>query len=507
MQSRLKEDDPLTGAVLLPTRVVVVEGDRDRASQMSDLIGRIGEGWEVTGVASAGECLSLLQRTTFGVAVVSQELPDMEGLEFVEELRRRGWSMGTVLVTTRGSEELAASALSLGVAGYVRTGPGFADKLVHELARVAVEQRRRLQEFSDSMRLQVQLAQRAQRGLLDCFAAPIVHDIKNPLSYIIGGGQLLHQKPDPDVRELAQFVLNGAQKIRGLVDRLIQFARQEMEERVPLDLGAFLSRLVASESVGLNQRNVRLVMNVPTGPVRVRAAPGGLEQVFLNLIGNAGEMLVRYRCGGTIQVDLSARAHHAIVRISDDGPGIPAAVLPRLFRPFATDGKGGGTGLGLSIAAGTVWEHGGQVSAANLPEGGAEFTVRLPLEQQGPRAVILEDEKAMRELEVDLLEELGIRSEVHADPASILESLPDAHWDLFLLDIRTPGQGGTRVLQEIILRRPDLLSRVIVVSGALSDRTLRDILASHPIPCLPKPFSVDEFYDVVRLALRVGQSV
>jgi two-component system NtrC family sensor kinase len=109
----------------------------------------------------------------------------------------------------------------------------------------------------------------------------------------------------------------------------------------------------------------------------VPCLPSEINQVFMNLLLNAAQAIPEH---GTIRIVTEVVGDHACVRIIDSGPGIPDDALPHLFEPFfTTKAPGKGTGLGLSISHGIVARHGGRIEAANLPGGGACFSVCLPL--------------------------------------------------------------------------------------------------------------------------------
>jgi signal transduction histidine kinase len=489
----------------LPQRVLLVEDDDLQARMMATAIEALGPWWEVIRVSTAGRCLELLETKTFAAVVVDLVLPDISGLDLLRRIRDRGWVVATILVTAHGSEEIAVEALRLRVSDYVKKDEDYLEVLREAVARTVTSHRERIHQLSGHSRMRVELAARAHRGFLDSFAAPIVHDIKNPLTKIGLAAELVTRvSGDPEELERATSrILAGVDTIDRLVDRLLGFARQDVEEHVQLDLVEFLDRLVRGEADPLRLQNIRLIAELPRDPVRVRGAPGALQQVFLNLIANSAESLASTRGCGAVCVALRAGSEEAVACVSDDGPGIAAEAMPRLFDPFASFGKGSrGTGLGLAIVASTLREHGGRIEAANIPEGGARFTVTLPLEQHRPMALLLEDEVYVQQLMQSQLENLGIRCEIHDDGSRILPRLADRRWDLVILDLKTPGVGGVEILQHIADRHPDLVHRTMVVSGGLEDRALQDILAVIPVPCLPKPYSVHEFNDVVRFLLR-----
>jgi signal transduction histidine kinase len=137
---------------------------------------------------------------------------------------------------------------------------------------------------------------------------------------------------------------------------------------------------------------VRLECDLPAEPVPLEADAGQPRQVVLNLVLNALDAVPE---GGVVSLQVRRRASGAgggwlILRVADTGPGLPAGLGARVFEPFVST-KETGLGLGLSVCKRIVKAHGGEITAANRPEGGAVFTVRLPLPpapaaQEAPRA-------------------------------------------------------------------------------------------------------------------------
>ncbi|MBI4861648.1 MAG: response regulator [Candidatus Riflebacteria bacterium] len=493
------EEGALTG------RVLIVEADAAQASRIVTVLTSLGEGWTSVRVPTAQECLHLLDWTTFSVALIDFILPDQNGLELIREIRRRGYVLAAILMTAHGNEATAIEALRLGVADYIKKDEGFFRYLPAAVARVVACHRQQLMKVSTHSRLRLQLSQRAHRGLLDSFAAPIVHDIKSPLACIAMVTSAMApagDAPAMPVPDAVPIIRRSVDRIERLVDRLLKFARQEVEDRTSVDLAQVLPTLADAETESLKLQNIRVVRDICPGPVMVRVAAKALDQVFLNLLANAAEALVVASGGGVVTIGLSQDRGSAVATVSDNGPGIPADALPNLFKSFSSFGKAKGTGLGLSISAGIVREHGGHMQAENLPSGGARFTVVLPLEAQGPVALVLEDEPHVRDLIAAQLEFLGVRADMFDDGSVLLPVLATGKWDLVILDVRTPDINGIEVFKQIVARRPELVARTMVVSGSIADEDLQTLLADHPIPCLPKPYSQDQFNDMVRLLLR-----
>jgi signal transduction histidine kinase len=489
----------------LPGRVVVVEDDEVTRKLLVRSIQELGPGWIAHGVGDADACLELLTHTTFSLALVDYILPaGKTGLDLIAKIRGRGHVLATVLITGHGSEDVAAKALRLGVSDYVTKSDGYLKDIPFLVSRIVAQHRKNLRKLSEHSRLRTELAARTHRSLLDSFAAPIVHDIKNPLSVVKTAAEVIHLRAGDNnaVKELAPMIGRSVGRIQELLDQLLKFASQEREERTSVDLAELLMELTFAEAEPLRLHNIQLVRVMLADHVNVRAAKKGLEQVFHNLIANAAEALQKNHGGGIIHVGLRQEGESAVVTISDNGPGIPPEIFPRLFQPYSTHGKARGTGLGLSISAGVVREHGGDISAENVPSSGARFVVRLPLERHGPTAAVLEDEAHMQELISAQLGSMGIRCELLPDGQELLNRLPAARWDILVMDVRTPKVSGVDALRQIAAHRPDLLPRTMILSGSIADRDVQEVLGEVNVPCLPKPYSMVELSDMIRFLLR-----
>ncbi|MCA9660586.1 MAG: PAS domain S-box protein, partial [Myxococcales bacterium] len=213
-------------------------------------------------------------------------------------------------------------------------------------------------------------------GLL---AAGIAHEINNPLSGVVGYSRLLLDKPlDPWVRERVTKIAQSGERCRKIVEGVLLFSRQqEGGKRRPVDLAELVDRVIGIGEYQWRMHNVRIVRTYPEVPVIVEADTDQLEQVLLNLLSNAVDAMPR---GGTISIELRRGADGgARLAVRDQGHGIPAEILSRIFDPFfSTKEIGKGTGLGLAISYGIIKEHGGDILVDSAPAQGTTFTVLLP---------------------------------------------------------------------------------------------------------------------------------
>jgi signal transduction histidine kinase len=245
---------------------------------------------------------------------------------------------------------------------------------------------------------QTQLVHREKMASLGVLVAGVAHEINNPVSFIVGGLEPLRDAV-ADLRELAgthpesvlaptvdrasravEAIARGATRTAEVVKDLRTFSRLGDSRTRPIDLHEGLDVTLRLLQPRLLDR-ITVIREYGVLP-QVQGTPDELNHVWMNLLANACDAISER---GTIHVRTAVDGDFVRVRIADDGTGIPSDAVSRIFDPFfTTKGQGEGTGLGLSIAHGIVGRHGGHIEVENMPGGGCQFTVVLPIRQRGP---------------------------------------------------------------------------------------------------------------------------
>jgi PAS domain S-box-containing protein len=233
--------------------------------------------------------------------------------------------------------------------------------------------------------LRNRLGQSEKLAALGQFVAGIAHELNNPLQGVLGHLELLRTTGafPKALRKDMQLIYREADRAAKIVRNLLVFAGSGRLVRRRTSINAALSRVLALRAPALRAAGIDVVRDHEEGLPRVKADPLLIQQALLNIVLNAEQAV-----GGGGRIE----SHTALVeddgrpqvevRIRDTGSGIPPEAMPRLFEPFYTTKEvGQGTGLGLAITYGIIQEHGGQIAASNHPDGGAVFTVRLPVER------------------------------------------------------------------------------------------------------------------------------
>jgi signal transduction histidine kinase len=222
----------------------------------------------------------------------------------------------------------------------------------------------------------------------DEFLAMLGHELRNPLATLNNGIYLLsHQTPEaPAAPKITAMLERQVRRMTRLVDDLLDVSRiihgHLHVQRERIDLRDVVSNAIEAVQPDIKQRDHRLTTTLPEGPVWLHADAGRLEQVFVNLLGNAAKYT---DTGGELAIWMQVRDDQVSVRVRDSGIGIAPEILPQVFDFFrqadaAAPRCRSGLGIGLALARNLVESHGGSVTAASDGLGqGSEFTVQLPL--------------------------------------------------------------------------------------------------------------------------------
>lgn len=282
-----------------------------------------------------------------------------------------GWSVEEV-ITVMVLSALGALAMTLSAMG---------TRSLESLEREAETQHGQALRVSESRR-----AQAERLAIVGRLASGVAHEINNPLAFVkanvnaLRGPLLFGEDPfEPaELKEILDDTTQGIDRICQIVADLKGFAREDSGIVEPVSLHDSVAGALRLAMVRL-PREVDVVIDVPESLPSVRASQRKLSQVLLNLLVNAGDALEERRTLKPRVVIAAVRNAETItLNLTDNGPGIPPAVMVRLFEPFfTTKPPGKGTGLGLALSREYVEAFGGTLSVQNAPEGGAQFSITM----------------------------------------------------------------------------------------------------------------------------------
>ncbi len=360
--------------------LLVVEDDPELRAY---LVRNLATEYQIDVAADGVAGLEAARRRTPTLIVSDIMMPRMTGTRMVELMAEDVALMHipVIMLTARAGEEAVVEGLSLGAVDYVIKP----FKMVELRARIAAHIRAR--------QVEKQLDERETRlAAIGQMTGHIAHDLKGPLTAIVGHTELARElaASSADAAILVEdlnAVERAASRAVSMIEEVVDYVREGSlpAQAEPTALGDFVESIAVDLRATLEQLGIRLHVVAPHAPGPVQRVDRiRMRRVVENLVGNAREAITEheYILPGTfrnIWISTEQVGHTVVLRVADDGPGIPEDMLGRLFTPFFTAGKSKGTGLGLSIVRNLVAIHGGTVVAEeDPPEGGAAFRIELP---------------------------------------------------------------------------------------------------------------------------------
>jgi len=227
---------------------------------------------------------------------------------------------------------------------------------------------------------QLALVQSEKMAAVGTLSAGLAHEVKNPLSAVLGYAQLSKRKLDqPDViRKHLDTIESETRRCNEIIGNLMQFSRQEKGEFTDVTINAVVEKSVGIVDHQLGLNNVHVNIELASGIPEIIGNPNQLQQVLMNLAINAQQAMAPD--GGTVNIATYCDDDYVCISVSDTGPGISEELAEKIFEPFyTTKAAGEGTGLGLSVTYGIIKDHNGDIRVERAENGGARFIIELPL--------------------------------------------------------------------------------------------------------------------------------
>jgi signal transduction histidine kinase len=400
------------------------------------------------------------------------------------------------------------------------------EDLVRMNGRLA-EAQRIVEEYAHNLEAKVrertdQLLQTEKLAAMGSLLAGVAHELNNPLAVVLGRADLLAQQlAGSPLQSRAELIAEAAERCARIVRNFLALARQRSPERQAVQLNQIIQEAVELVAYPLRVDDVEVRLELaPSLPV-LWADPHQLHQVLVNLITNAHQAM--RQAPPPRRLTLATRAESAagrvVLRVADTGPGIPAEVRPRIFEPFfTTKPPAQGTGLGLSICQGIIEGHGGSIRVESPPGEGAVFVIELPVEappvaERAGRAaealpsvrrrtiLVVDDEPEIAAVLAEMLSTDGHEVETAGNGRIALARLRERTYDLILSDLRMPELDGAGLYRELERERPELLSRLIFLTGDELGGETTAFLQRTGAQALAKPVHADDVRRVVQRVL------
>lgn len=228
---------------------------------------------------------------------------------------------------------------------------------------------------------QLALVQSEKMAAVGTLSAGLAHEVKNPLSAVLGYAQLSKRKLEqPEiVRKHLETIENETRRCNEIISNLMQFSRAEKGEFTDVSVNEVIEKSIGIVDHQLGLNNVHVNMTLAPDIPEIIGNRNQLQQVLMNLAINAQQAMAPD--GGTVDIVTSCDDDKVYISVSDTGPGISEEVASKIFEPFyTTKAAGEGTGLGLSVTYGIIQDHKGDIRVERADSGGARFVIELPLD-------------------------------------------------------------------------------------------------------------------------------
>jgi two-component system NtrC family sensor kinase len=299
----------------------------------------------------------------------------------------------------------------------------------------------------------------------------------------------------------------------------LSFARRHAPERKVVSLNEIVESAVEILAYQMRTSNIEVVTELDPNLPSTELDPHQMQQVFLNIINNARQAMEGGPKKGRLRVSTESAEGRVRVLFKDNGPGIPAENMKKIFNPFFTTKEvGKGTGLGLSLCYGIVSEHGGTITPHSAEGEGATFVIDLPVAPQakaaekklsgplpapsiregvGKRVLVIDDEDTILQMISEALKRNGYRVDVARDGEAALRRFGQYHYDLALCDWKMPGLNGEQIYERLRESNPEMSQRLIFITGDVVNEKTQEFLRSKKKVCLSKPFTLVEFRSAI----------
>jgi signal transduction histidine kinase/CheY-like chemotaxis protein len=360
------------------------------------------------------------------------------------------------------------------------------------------------------------------------FLANMSHELRTPLTSILGFTGLASAEAEmPDnVRHYIDRVTIASKALLTLVNDVLDFSKLEageirLEPR-PVEMGALAREVMALFGQQATAKGLSLELDLADGiPPAVAADSDRLRQVLINLMGNA----VKFTSQGsvTLEIGYDCDAETLSAAVVDTGPGIEAGRRSQLFQRFSQiDGSStrtfGGTGLGLAICKGLIEAMGGEIGVDTEAGKGSCFWFEVPAHAVDPveaatasasvaalslgnRFLVVDDNRANRDLVRAILTTLGADIEEACDGHEGVKAAMELPFDVILMDMRMPGLSGEEAVAQIRRGGPNASCPIIAFSASADPGQLEHLRRLGFDACLPKPFTLTDLIKAVETAL------
>ena len=354
---------------------------------------------------------------------------------------------------------------------------------------------------------QSRLSQSEKMSAVGKLLAGIVHELNNPLTTILGFAQLLARTDKGNKKNLGRIV-SESERCARIVQNVLRISRPGKTDTEIIDLNSAVRETLELAAYQLRLNTVNIGLNLSSKSPAISVNPCEFTQVLLNVVTNAVQAIGEDRGEGVVDVSTEVSGDRVLIYIQDDGPGLGQDDISKIFEPFFTT-KETGTGLGLSLSRQLVESNKGEISVVSEEGRGTTFSLIFPLEERNPdsevgdegprRILVADDEHHILDLVEAVLSNADCEVECVASGEEAIARLQEKEFNLVVSDLRMPGISGRELVEW--MRSEGKTAGVLLLTGDVASREMKEFIASSGVSCLAKPFRIRELVAAVETTL------
>jgi len=389
-----------SGAHVIKNTVVIIDDDRNILELTSLILSK--QGFQPYVADRANEGFELIATHSPELVLLDYMMPEMDGLLALQFIKSRFPDVYVVMLTGKGSEEVAVESMKNGASEYIlkpfnnrnlverlknvlrireielhnRELQKQQEQLLSEIEEWNLELKRRVHEKTEELHNAHEvIAQSEKLAAMGYLSAGVAHEIRNPLNSIALFVQLMRQTTtEPDQLEHQSKIMKEVDRIDSIIRKLLDASRRTRVISSSVQINQVIDNAIEAFTPQIESRKIQVDRRYHCVPPPITADPTELEQIFTNLFLNALDAMSR---GGRLAIEVFAKDCRVIVRVSDSGHGIAEDVLPSIFEPFFTT-KGRGTGMGLPVAQRIARMYDGSMEVECSSPEGTIFRLEFP---------------------------------------------------------------------------------------------------------------------------------
>lgn len=353
---------------------------------------------------------------------------------------------------------------------------------------------------------------------LGLLTSGIAHELNNKLTPILGFAELIDASSlSPADKKRLLAIINSANAAKSIVGSLLLFSRDIPPQKTVFDVREAIGRTINLYDSTVKKRNIKIITEISSRPLNIRADMNCMEQIMVNLINNSIDAIGEN--SGRITIRSFPEGDHVCIHVEDTGLGISEEVIPKIFDPFfTTKAQGKGTGLGLSICYGIIKDHGGDIMLENTGAG-TIAKIRLPAatgdisrdhlpdkmessvnkkdRKRRTHIMVVEDEDDLLDLMIDALSPYYYVIS-YKNGKEALGHINDYDWGLIISDLRMPEMDGMEFYREVLKVTPRLRDIFVFITGDTYDLQVKTFFEETGVIFIKKPFKIKEIMDIVQ---------